>query len=124
MPRALERRGAELGLSLPWLAVRHRRLPAGRPRRAQPRAARAARAPPPPPLTVARVLAHFVEPPRACSYLTERTASLEYRMMAGVSAAELERMLVRGWRRQGAVYFRPACAGCAECVSIRIPVDR
>lgn len=31
-------------------------------------------------------------------------------------------MLLRGWRRFGLQYFRPACVGCAECVSLRIPV--
>jgi arginine-tRNA-protein transferase len=65
-----------------------------------------------------------MEPPRACSYLPDRTASLEYRVMTGVGVVELERMLMRGWRRQGPVYFRPACGACAECVSIRIPVNR
>ncbi len=71
-----------------------------------------------------RVLAHFVEPPRACSYLPDRPASLEYRVLSGVGVTDLEQMLVRGWRRQGLVYFRPACVACAECVSIRVPVDR
>ena len=32
-------------------------------------------------------------------------------------------MLARGWRRFGAAYFRPACAGCAACVSLRVPVE-
>jgi len=71
-----------------------------------------------------RVLAQYVEPPRACNYLPDRTASLEYHVKTGVGVAELERMLVRGWRRQGPVYFRPACGGCGECVSIRLPVER
>ena len=71
-----------------------------------------------------RVLAEFVEPPRRCSYLGDREASLEYKVMTGVDADALERMLVRGWRRQGPVYFRPACGACAECVSIRVPVER
>lgn len=70
------------------------------------------------------MLAEFVEPPRGCNYLPDRTASLEYRVMAGVGIAELEQMLLRGWRRQGPVYFRPACGACGECVSIRVPVDR
>ncbi len=73
---------------------------------------------------MARVLAQFVEPLRACSYLSDREASLEYRFLTGVGVAELEGMLMRGWRRQGTVYFRPACGACGECVSIRIPVDR
>ena len=71
-----------------------------------------------------KVLAHFVEPPRACSYLPDREASLECRVMTGVGIDELEALLVRGWRRQGPLYFRPRCAGCMECVSLRVPVDR
>ena len=71
-----------------------------------------------------RVLAQYVEPARACNYLPDRTASLEYHVLTGVGVTALERMLVRGWRRQGPVYFRPACGACGECVSIRVPVDR
>lgn len=44
--------------------------------------------------------------------------------MADVSPAELEALLVRGWRRFGAFYLRPACAACVECVSLRLPVAR
>jgi arginyl-tRNA--protein-N-Asp/Glu arginylyltransferase len=73
---------------------------------------------------VTRVLAQFVEPARTCNYLPDRDASLECRIMTGVGTDDLERMLVRGWRRQGPLYFRPACGACGECVSIRIPVER
>lgn len=71
---------------------------------------------------VGEVLNQFVEDPRECDYLPAQLASLEYRVMTGVDGAELERMLVRGWRRLGPFYFRPACAGCLECVPLRIPV--
>ena len=43
-------------------------------------------------------------------------------LMTGVSPAELEKLLERGWRRFGPVYFRPVCAGCDECISVRVPV--
>lgn len=66
------------------------------------------------------MLHHLVEPPRACSYLPDRTAQLEIRVQADVTPEELEAMLARGWRRFGPVYFRPACEGCAECVTLRI----
>ncbi len=48
-------------------------------------------------------------------------ASLEIRVQVDVSPAELEAMLERGWRRFGPMYFRPACADCQECVTLRIP---
>jgi leucyl-tRNA---protein transferase len=71
-----------------------------------------------------RQLKHLIEPPRVCSYLPEQTASLEYRLMMDVSPLEYEVMLVRGWRRFGPIYFRPACVGCGECLSLRIPLAR
>ena len=60
------------------------------------------------------------EHPRACQYLPGREASLDLRVMTDVSAAELEALLERGWRRFGPTYFRPACATCTACESLRI----
>lgn len=73
---------------------------------------------------MALLIQHFVEPPRACSYLPNERATLEHRLMTEVSPEELETLVVRGWRRFGPIYFRPACPACAECVSLRIPLDR
>jgi leucyl-tRNA---protein transferase len=70
---------------------------------------------------LARVIQHTTEPPHECIYLPERQASLEIRVMVDVSPAELGALLERGWRRFGPVYFRPACADCQECVTLRIP---
>lgn len=42
-------------------------------------------------------------------------------MLLDVTPQQLDAMLERGWRRFGAVYFRPACASCHECVTLRIP---
>ncbi|MDB4935721.1 MAG: Arginine-tRNA-protein transferase [Labilithrix sp.] len=71
---------------------------------------------------VARVLHHLVEPPRPCSYLDDRDAQLEIRVMDDVTVQELDALLSRGWRRFGPVYFRPACQSCGECVTLRIDV--
>lgn len=71
---------------------------------------------------MARLLQSFVEPPRRCSYLGDRLASLEYRVLVDVREAELDTLLEHGWRRFGPGYFRPACSPCAECISIRLPV--
>jgi arginine-tRNA-protein transferase len=73
---------------------------------------------------VARLLHTLVEPPHACPYLADRSAQLEIRVQVDVTPEELEAMLCRGWRRFGPVYFRPACEGCMECVTLRIQVDR
>jgi arginine-tRNA-protein transferase len=71
-----------------------------------------------------RLIKRILESERPCSYLSDRLASLDHRVMTEVSPTDLEQLLVRGWRRFGPTYFRPACVGCAECVSIRLPVDR
>jgi arginyl-tRNA--protein-N-Asp/Glu arginylyltransferase len=73
---------------------------------------------------VARLVRHFVEEPRQCSYLARAQASLEYRLMVDVTPRELEGLLERGWRRFGPAYFRPACRACTDCDSIRIDVHR
>ena len=67
---------------------------------------------------------HFIEEPRGCSYLHDVKASLEYRLMVDVTPQELEELLIRGWRRFGPAYFRPACSPCGECHSIRLDVHR
>lgn len=71
---------------------------------------------------MAQLLRHFIEEPRSCSYLPHLRASLEYRLMVDVTPLELERLLMRGWRRFGPAYFRPACRSCEACVSIRLDV--
>lgn len=70
---------------------------------------------------MATLLEHSIEPERECSYLPEQRASLEHRVMKDVTPEEYEQLLVRGWRRFGPTYFRPACAACTECVSLRLP---
>lgn len=72
----------------------------------------------------ARVLRHFVEAPRPCSYLEGRSAALEYLIMLDVRPDTFDAMLERGWRRFGPAYFRPACESCGACVSLRIDVGR
>jgi leucyl-tRNA---protein transferase len=69
---------------------------------------------------VARLLHTLVEPPHACPYLADREAQLEIRVQIDVTPEELDGMLSRGWRRFGPVYFRPACASCTECVTLRV----
>lgn len=73
---------------------------------------------------MARQLQHLIEQPRPCSYLPDRKATLEHRVLVQVSAEETEHLLERGWRRFGPDYFRPRCAPCHECIPTRIPTDR
>ncbi|ATB27005.1 arginyltransferase [Melittangium boletus] len=70
---------------------------------------------------MATIVGHSIEPPDTCGYLPDQLASLEQVLMKDVTPEEYERLLTRGWRRFGPMYFRPACRDCAECVSLRIP---
>jgi leucyl-tRNA---protein transferase len=67
-----------------------------------------------------RLLEQLVEKPHPCPYLADQRASLEVRVMLDVTVDEMDALLERGWRRFGPIYFRPACASCTECVSVRV----
>lgn len=69
-------------------------------------------------------LLRVTEEPRACAYLSGKTASLEYRIVASAMPGTCQRLVARGWRRFGNSFFRPACQGCLECRSIRVVTDR
>ncbi len=59
---------------------------------------------------------------RECAYLPDRGARMRYRLIDECPAEDYERMLERGWRRFGRVFFRPACVDCRECRSLRVDV--
>ncbi len=60
----------------------------------------------------------------ACVYLPGRQARMRYRVIDHCTTETYQRLLERGWRRFGRVFFRPACAGCEECRSLRVDVER
>jgi arginine-tRNA-protein transferase len=72
------------------------------------------------PLTALHLLERLVEKPHPCAYLPSERASLEVRVMLDVTPTEMDTLLERAWRRFGPIYFRPACAACSECVSLRV----
>jgi arginyl-tRNA--protein-N-Asp/Glu arginylyltransferase len=65
---------------------------------------------------------HLPSVEERCVYLAGLTSATEYRVLRDVSPLEHERLLELGWRHFGAQYFRPVCAACRECVSLRVPV--
>ncbi len=56
----------------------------------------------------------------ACSYLPAQTARMIYRLAYKLTAARYEQLLSRGWRRFGRTLFRPVCAACSACQSLRV----
>lgn len=55
-----------------------------------------------------------------CSYLPGQTARMVYRIAYDLTETRYEQLLSRGWRRFGRTLFRPMCAACQECRSLRV----
>ena len=66
----------------------------------------------------------FQTQPYDCSYIPGEIARLDYRLIVKMEAGDYVRLLDRGWRRFGIHFFRPACADCCACQSLRIDVPR
>jgi len=63
----------------------------------------------------------FVTSPSACPYLPGKQERKVFTELNGIHAAELNDALSRiGFRRSQGVAYRPSCAGCTACVSVRV----
>lgn len=59
-----------------------------------------------------------------CPYLESRTERKIFTVLEGEDAARFHNELTRdGFRRSQRIAYKPACAKCQECISVRIPVD-
>ncbi len=58
-----------------------------------------------------------------CSYLPDERSTMRYKAIDRCSAETYERLLKRGWRRFGNLFFRPACSACSECRGLRVEVE-
>ncbi|KQT33387.1 arginyl-tRNA-protein transferase [Sphingomonas sp. Leaf412] len=67
----------------------------------------------------------FVTSPSPCPYLPGRQERKVFTELSGPHATELNDALGRiGFRRSQSVAYRPSCAGCAACVSVRVVTHR
>ena len=63
----------------------------------------------------------FVTSPSPCPYLPGRQERKVFTELRGPHATELNDALGRiGFRRSQSVAYRPSCAGCTACVSVRV----
>lgn len=63
----------------------------------------------------------FVTSPSPCPYLPGRQERKVFTELSGPHATELNDALGRiGFRRSQSVAYRPSCAGCTACVSVRV----
>ncbi len=66
----------------------------------------------------------FVTSPAPCPYLAGREERKVFTELNGEHAGELNEALSRiGFRRSQGVAYRPSCAGCTACVSVRVVAD-
>ncbi len=70
------------------------------------------------------ILHRFQSGPETCHYLPDRQSRTEYELAARLSPEEYEGRMNAGWRKFGALLFRPVCDGCRECRPIRIDAAR
>ncbi len=63
----------------------------------------------------------FVTSPSPCPYLPGRQERKVFTELTGPHAGELNDALGRiGFRRSQGVAYRPSCAGCSACISVRV----
>ena len=66
----------------------------------------------------------FVTSPAPCPYLPGRDERKVFTELNGEHAGELNEALSRiGFRRSQGVAYRPSCAGCSACISVRVVTD-
>lgn len=67
----------------------------------------------------------FVTSPSPCPYLPGKQERKVFTELRGPHAGELNDALGRiGFRRSQSVAYRPSCAGCTACVSVRVVASR
>ncbi len=67
----------------------------------------------------------FVTSPAPCPYLPGRLERKVFTELNGPHATELNDALGRiGFRRSQSVAYRPSCAGCSACVSVRVVANQ
>jgi arginine-tRNA-protein transferase len=69
-------------------------------------------------------LFRYITPAGPCEYLPGQVWQFEHEIVATMSAAEYQERLRQGWRRFGHLVFRPRCANCTACHSLRVDVGR
>lgn len=64
----------------------------------------------------------FISSPEPCQYLPDRDWQFEYDVVPDVTNDDYGARLRSGWRRFGHAMFRPVCAHCTMCRSLRVPI--
>ena len=69
-------------------------------------------------------LKFFATAPHPCSYLEDKEATTVFvEPSTHLSTAQMVNLAESGFRRSGRYIYRPQCANCAACISVRVPVS-
>ncbi len=60
----------------------------------------------------------------ACPYLENRNWTTHAFRTELMPVSIYEELIDHGWRRSGDIFYRNACAGCSECIPLRIPTRK
>src|SRR5690554_3308662 len=72
-----------------------------------------------------QLLRQFSTAPHPCSYLPDQEAStLVIDPEAKITQQNYSYLIRRGYRRSGQYLYKPDCAQCKACLSLRIPVKQ
>jgi arginine-tRNA-protein transferase len=58
-----------------------------------------------------------------CSYLADKHQKTHYKIIQDCTKEQCSRLIQRGWRRFGKMFFRPICSDCNKCESLKIDVN-
>lgn len=58
-----------------------------------------------------------------CAYLNDEEQTTHYKVISECSSTYCDHLISRGWRRFGTMFFRPVCAECTACESLKIDVN-
>jgi leucyl-tRNA---protein transferase len=74
--------------------------------------------------SVFKTIAIYTSEAHACSYLAQRMAHSHIAQPShAVDTPAYAALITQGFRRSGAITYRPACPDCQACIPLRIPVD-
>lgn len=65
----------------------------------------------------------LLSPEHSCPYLPGKTARTLFLDPRVSQHPAYDQLLAQGFRRNGAYYYRPQCAGCRACIPLRIPAN-
>ena len=69
-------------------------------------------------------ITEIFEQNKQCSYFDDKLSDTRYKFIKNCDIQTYDKMVERGWRRFGNIYFVPECSTCDMCKTIRIDMNK